>query len=161
MVMVGMPIQQESSHKLKSISLSVLLLFFGLALGFIACLFFPSKPQPVLQPQCPKQQITEADLPIGTSLFKNPIVYEWRGSVEGTLSTKDEYSIFIKDDKGNSLRIPTGATSSKAGMTVFYDLKFKEIPLSDLPIGSYLRGDFFVSQRNKEDIVGSSFQIVK
>jgi hypothetical protein len=113
-----------------------------LALGFIACLFFPSKPQPVLQPQCPKQQITEADLPVGTSLLRNPIVHEWRGSVEGTLSNKDEYSVLIKDDKGNSLVIPTGVASSKYGGTVSYDPKFIEIPLSDLPIGSYLRGDF-------------------
>lgn len=112
-------------------------------------------------------QITEKDSPISIELLKNPIINQWRGAVEGTMSAKTAASLTISNSKGNSITIPTKVLSKEAPMTKFFDYnssksgKSAAIDLKDIPLGSILRGDFFVIPGNSNQIVGSSFTIVK
>lgn len=79
--------------------------------------------------------ITQEELPLPVSILKSPLVYEWRGSVEGTLTKKsdteftlsrdgDEFTVKLKEDYTKFIQIPPG----------------KEILLGEIPEGTFLRG---------------------
>lgn len=104
--------------------------------------------------------VTQEELPISLSLLKNPIIHQWRGLVKGTLVAKDEDSITIKDEQGNSLNIPLRVPPAEKDNALFFD-GTTEISLSDIPIGTKLAGDFFTVPGFEDRIVGGSFSIVK
>lgn len=168
---MDLPAQQESSYKLRGILLPVLLFFFGLTLGSSASLFFLSKQQLTLQPQLPPpssqpqspqlQQITEADLPVGLFLLKNPIVYEWRGSVEGKLIKKDAHLFTLEDKNGKRIDITDITPSGEIFKTIFLDTEGKQTTLSTVSVGTTLRGDFWVFKGGKNTPVGGRFQVVE
>lgn len=168
---MDLPAQPElnSSLTLRTFLWPLLTLFLGLVLGLGANLFFFPKQQQPLPQSPPPPQITEANLPIGLALLKNPIINQWRGGVEGVLVAKDEDSFTIKDDKGNSIKIPIRISSDfRPGMTIFYDFTAVKKPgettavlLKDIPLNSRLRGDFFVLPQDKNEIVGGTFEIIE
>lgn len=141
----------------------VIVLVLGLVAGaFVTKMLLPSKSTgPV--------KVADAKLPIATSLLTNPIVSQWRGSVEGVLTAKDENSITIADEEGNSLTVPLKVSDSK-NMTLFYDRTSEASASADprmpveldlIKVGSYLRGDFFVvGGEDNSRIVGSSFTAI-
>jgi hypothetical protein len=111
-----------------------------------------------------KEKLTEEELPIGLDLLKNPIVYEWRGSVEGTLIEKDEHSFVLRDTAGNSITITDITPSGEIFKTIFYKLTAEgsaESSLKEIPIGTKLRGEFWIMQGGKSTPVGGSFEIVE
>lgn len=119
-----------------------------------------------------KNMLSEDESPIGFALLKNPIVNQWRGGIEGVLTAKDEKSITLSNKiKNAELTIPLNAPRSEGDkpMTVFHSLKQanagknSQVELKDIPVGTYLRGDFFVIPwpDDKNKIVGSSFTIVE
>lgn len=119
-----------------------------------------------------EKMISGDELPIGLSLLKNPIIDQWRGGIEGVLIAKDEKSITLSNKiKNSEITIPLNAPRSEGDkpMTVFHSLKLanagknSQVELKDIPVGTYLRGDFFVIPwpDDKNKIVGSSFTIVE
>lgn len=169
---MDLPAQPElnSSLRLRTFLYPLLTLFLGLVLGLGTNLFFFLKQQqPLPQLPAPSQITAEANLPIGLALLKNPIINQWRGGVEGVLVAKDEDSFTIKDDKGNSIKIPIRISFDfRPGMTIFYDFTAAKkpgettaVPLKDIPLNSRLRGDFFVLPQDKNEIVGGTFEIIE
>lgn len=119
-----------------------------------------------------EKMISEDELPVGIDLLKNPIVNQWRGAVEGVLIAKDEQSIILSNVvKKAKITVPLNPPRGKEGepMAVFHNLKLLKtgkdtrVKLEDIPLGTYLRGDFFVIPwpDDKNIIVGSSFTIVE
>lgn len=151
-------------------AIPIICLIIGAGIGFGINQLLPAKkivPASSL-PTKESIQIPEANLPISVALLKNPIVYQWSGSVEGTLIAKSEDSITIKDEKGNTIEIPTWITSKEKKNTLFVDpatykagSKQSGAKLDDIPLGSYLRGNFFVIPGNKNQIIGGTFTVVK
>lgn len=146
-----------SAHLKGLIFLAVVLL---LAVVFILDPGNFNLPSSVVQ-RLASNQIKESDLPISIDLLKNPMVYEWRGDIEGTLIAKDETSLTLSN-KGSTLKIPILYPPATKPMTLFFnaaaikpDTKNPGVPLSEVPVGSFLQGDFFVV--NKNQIVGGSF----
>ncbi len=124
---------------------------------------------PVQQPTQVQSEpsIKESELPVAVNILQNPMVYEWRGSVNGTLTAKDDKSITLTDDQGHSIIIPITPSSEKITGTVFYKRETKNnkpqygpISYMDIPLGTKLRGDFFVGGKEKNRIIGSSFAVV-
>ena len=164
----GLLPMNEPAQKDRGLLPLALVLFLGL-LGLVLVFGFfdktiikPRKAQPATQ------TITQAELPIGLSLLKNPIVYQWRGSVEGTLVAKNGNSFTLEDNKGNSITILLNIYPGPPQLTTpFFDLTKPPTPgeppqpisIDDVAIGSSLRGSFFVVDKNK--ILGSSFEITK
>ena len=130
------------------------------------------------------QPPTLAKIPISKSLLENPIVYEWLGDVKGTLVKKTEHPFTItdaqghvrkqveqtftlSDGKGHTITITDKTATGDIFNTLFY-LQGKNnnaIPasLSAIPIGSVLRGRFFVFKGlgKAPDIpVGSNFTVL-
>ncbi len=112
--------------------------------------------------------LKENSSPIAFDILQNPLVYEWRGSVEGTLVAKDDHTITISDNQNHSIVIPVIPSTDVIYGTKFYKRETKDkvdqfinIPHQDIPIGSKLRGDFFVAAREKDKIIGSSFEIIE
>lgn len=137
-------------------------------LAIVAIIFFSlnyfkiikSKTTPAPAPQIPPERtIKESESPVAFSVLQNPIVYEWRGSVSGTLTAKTDTSITLTD-KGNSITISVdpnpGGTQFLQKDPVKKDQGIS-IALKDIPIGSKLRGDFWVFPHSKDKGIGSSF----
>ncbi|MBI3109882.1 hypothetical protein HYZ06_02465 [Candidatus Daviesbacteria bacterium] len=136
-----------------------------LAIVFIPKLSLWQK-APLIVPS--EKTLDENESPIAFDILKNPLVYEWRGSVEGTLVAKDEKSITLTDDKGNKITIMVESSSKEiTGGTRFFknkptkDPRTNFIDLKDIPVGTKLLGDFFVFPHRKNELVGSSFNIVE
>lgn len=114
-------------------------------------------------PPAAKNTLEEDSSPIAFDILKNPLVYEWRGSVEGTLTAKDEKSITLTDDKGNKITIIVQSSSKEITGTTFYrnkptkDPRTNFIALEDIPLGIKLAGDFFVFPQQQDKMFGSSF----
>lgn len=112
------------------------------------------------------QTIKESELPIAADIFKNPIVYEWWGSVEGILVAKDDQSITLEKN-GNRITILIKDEPGGTGTSFFTEEsaklgpKAQETPINDIPLGSHLRGNFLVHPADKNKIIGSSFTILK
>lgn len=123
----------------------------------------PAPPAPA--PVASKNTLEEENSPIALDILQNPLVYEWRGSVEGILVAKDEKSITLEKDN-QKITISVDLNPDYTG-TKFYsnkptkDLKAPSLKLEDIPIGSYLRGDFFVFNHQKNEMVGSSFTVIE
>lgn len=162
----------QSFPKLTTILIPLLTLVTGVVIGFGASyLIAPQQttqaPPPQAQPQtAEKTQIPDSELPVDPVIFKNPIIYQWSGSVEGTLVAKSDDSITIKDDKGNSIEIPLKKPPAEKTGTIFFDLTkgpktAKIIPFKDVLVDSRLRGNFYVIPGNTNMIVGGSFEIIE
>lgn len=100
-------------------------------------------------------------LPLSVPLIQNPVIYEWQGSVEGTLTEKNDKS-FTLDKNGTKLTI-----SIKKDYTVFYPqgaTGSARLKISDVAVGSFIRGNIWLPQKGKlgltgvkDDIVGGTF----
>lgn len=147
----------------------VLALVLGFVMGFVLRSvkpfnnFFTTTPQTTSPPISSQATITEQELPFGLTVLKNPLVYQWRGSVEGTLTKKDQNSITLSKD-GNTITIPLDETvpffDPRKGRT---ERGLEPTFLNeDITIGMYLRGEFFTTPtlQNKNSIFGSSFEVV-
>lgn len=102
------------------------------------------------------------NLPIGLEILTHPMVYQWKGSVEGLLTEKTTNTITLTKD-GNKLTIPVDPKG-----TVFFDSRTgktdkgtKPTTLDNIPIGSYLRGEFYTAPipGDKNKIAGSLFTV--
>lgn len=171
--MNGLPAQEGSEiirlggSKVASFLAPVLTLFLGILVGLGSAYFlipqrlsFPPAATPA-----PSPKIIEEDLPIGLEVLQNPAVYEWRGSVEGKLVSKDAHSFTLDDGKGNRITItdimPLGATFKTLFMDVTSPEEPKEVTLGDIPIGTTLRGEFWIFKGGRNTPVGGTFVIVK
>lgn len=113
-----------------------------------------------------KAKVSDQDLPFGIEILKNPLINQWKASVKGKLAAKDENSITLQDNQGNSIIIPLRASNDPKMWTKFFivDNEGKATPpeavdLELIPLGVVLRGEFFVlpEPNNKNRIVGSQF----
>lgn len=113
----------------------------------------------------PKPAADNTKLPISLSLLKNPIVYEWRGSVKGKIVKKDKHTFTLADDKGNSITISDIMPSGDIFKTMFYlhgnGNTLISASLSAIPLNSVLRGSFFIFKYGPNSPVGSDFIIQK
>lgn len=108
-----------------------------------------------------KKTVDEATLAIPYPVLQNPMVNEWRGSVEGKLVAKDTTSITISDNKGNKITIavaPENKTKFFSQAALRKGDKNNEVLFEKVTIGSYLVGDFWAT--NAKTLVGSSFLIM-
>lgn len=137
----------------------------GLILGILGDKYFSASLK-----KTQDKQIAESNLPVSLELLTNPIIYEWRGSVEGELVAKSESAITLKDNSGNTLTVPLTITPGRKSSTYFYDSTEEStesgqvnrpIAIDEINIGDYLRGDFFVVKGTKDRLIGSSFAKVK
>lgn len=87
-----------------------------------------------------EKTVAESKIPIGISLLENPIVYQWRGSVEGTVIAKEGQSITV-EHKGDKLTMPYNAASTFFGPLV--NKKRDKLTPDKIAIGTYVRGEFF------------------
>lgn len=158
----------DSSYKAKF--LTPILLLLGLAIYTIVLMFFAkwyfTKNQqrtttPTPQPSN-QRMVSEDSLPFGLAVLQNPLVYQWRGSVEGELTKKDEASITLTKN-GKTIIIPVDSK-----LTPFFIIpedkkakKMKSATIVDIPIGVYLRGEFFTTPKptDKNSIFGSMFEV--
>lgn len=147
----------------------ILLIILAILLAVLVALginyFLPSKDSLTTQ-QTPTQltsepTIKESELPIGLSILKNPAVYQWNGSVEGTLVAKDARSITIKDKSGATITIVVDPEGTRffSQTSISRPIGEQYVPLEKIPLGAHLRGSFFVipKEGDKNRIVGSSF----
>lgn len=141
----------------KQIFIYVGILLLGILLGFGAKTII--SPQKVNPPLSTKPVIDESKLPISLPLLTNPIVYEWRGSVKGWITKKDEHTFTLIDDKGNYITITDIIPSGETWKTLFFDKtdKNKQASLSAIPVGSTLSGEFFLFKGDPNTPVGSMF----
>lgn len=160
-------VQNQSASQAKANSpfgfLPTVLLLVGLILGLVAGLFLPFN-------KAKAPQVSESELPVSAALLKNPIINQWRGSAEGKVIAKDSASLTIQDDKGNSLVIPFAENPVTKKTGTFFDSvaaatdSSKPAPfitLDDIPLGSYVRGDFFVVPGSGDQIFGNTFDKFK
>lgn len=161
------PIQNNNPIN-KSLIIPILTLLVGLLLGFFAfsILSFGKLSVPPWQktqfdlPTPPPQPIDESKLPISLSLLANPIVYEWRGSIRGKITSKDEHIFTLTDEKGSSIQITDLPPYGSVFKTLFFNRvndKEERTFLKDIPLGSILRGDFFIFKGGPNTPVGSVF----
>lgn len=152
-----------------SVFISLVSLTVGLIIGFVIRsipqldrLFLTSpQTQVSVVSSSQKPTIDESKLPISLSLLINPIVYEWRGSVKGKLTKKDEHSFTLGDEKGNSITITDTMAAGGKWKTMFFEQiskkEQKESSLSAIPIGSTLLGDFFIFRGGPNMPIGGLF----
>lgn len=169
------PVVTTTSDSILSSKLLIyaLILLVGILIGYFSYSMLPfgkstvvSTPQSLnTTPSNPSQpSITEDKSPVSISLLTNPIVYEWRGSITGKLTTVNPDSYVIKDDKGNSITLFYKTPSMDPWKTVFLQSdgkEWKDTTLGAISIGSTLRGDFFIFKDSPNTPVGNSFQVVK
>lgn len=128
-------------HKQKIIIAAVFI--FAFILGSAVTFFSLPKEQPIQEVKetvTSEKLISEEKLPIGIELLQNPIVYQWRGSVEGTVIGKGTKSLTI-ENKGDKIVLPYKAASYFYGP--LKDKKREKITPAQIVIGSYVRGEFF------------------
>lgn len=162
-------IVKSSSSIFKSVVfIPVITLLLGFGLGFITKSILPLNKTPTVpaqqtmlpSPTPLKPTVDESKLPISLPLLTNPIVFEWRGSVKGKLTRKDEHSFTLVDEQGSSITITDIIPSGDIFKTLFFDKtnnEKKEVSLSALPLGSILLGDFFIFKNGPNTPVGSMF----
>lgn len=142
----------------KQVLIYIGVLLLGFFLGF-GTLFFLGGKIPIFSSLPKKSTIDETKLPISLSLLKNPIVYQWSGSVKGKLIKKDEHNFILIDDQGNSITITDILPSGEKWKAIFFDKanKNKETSYSAIPLNSTLVGNFFIFKTDHNRPVGSSF----
>lgn len=154
----------------KKIPFWIVLLILTLVLisvgSYLYKTYFTKPTAPATQPVA-EPTIKESELPIAFDILQNPLVYEWRGSVEGTLTAKDDKSITLSDDKDQTITILVNLNPN--GTRFFYIPKGPNktksvdnlINLSEIPIGSKLSGEFWVFQGRKNEMRGGSFTVIE
>lgn len=137
---------------LKSVLLFIGGLLIGAGIGYLAV---PKTPTPV---KTENAVVTQKELPVGIPLLKDPMVYQWRGSVEGILTSKTTNKITLSKD-AHTIDIPVVKATDFFGPVK--NNTREKITLSQIPIGSYLRGEFFAFpwEGDKNTIKGSYFAI--
>lgn len=140
-------------------------LFLGLLIGIVASRLM-TPPQQIPPQQAAKPQTNQStNLPISLKLLQNPAVYEWRGSVNGKVVAKDEHTLTLEDDKGNKITVtdllPNGSGTFKTMYLKKTDSRPTVLSLKDIPLGTTLRGEFFVFKNFPDTPVGSLFTIVE
>lgn len=155
------PVRSPSNFFNKTLLICITLLFVGFILGIITWAILPfGKTDVTLPPSRTVSKIDESNLPISLSLLTNPIVYEWRGSIKGKMTVKDEHTFALIDDKGNSITITDLPPNGGVFKTIFLnksDKPSRPLSLRDIPLGSVLRGEFFVFKDGPNTPVGSLF----
>ncbi len=162
----------------RKIFIYVAILLLGFSLGFITwsilpvgklpILPTPQKAQVALPSTSPsskpildesKPVIDESKLPVSLALLQNPIVYQWRGSVKGRITKKDDHVFTLIDEQGNSITITDKMPSGDIFKPMFLDKNNinKQLSLKDIPLGSTLLGEFFIFKGSPNTPVGSSF----
>ena len=139
--------------------IAVVALLAGIGIGIVGRNVVPEQIKP--GPGTPPTKITQAELPLPISILKNPLVYEWRGSVEGTLTKKSKTEFTLSKD-GNEFTV-----KFKEGYTKFIQIPpGKEILLENIAEGTFLRGVVVIVQKggpqlsgNPEDAIGEIFRI--
>lgn len=118
-----------------------------------------TKSQPVSEEQ-KEAMIKEADLPLPASILQNPLIYEWKGSVEGVLIAKTDTNITLGK---NGKRITITVLKN---YTKFYRLpSSQELSLADIPLNSSLRGDIIITKEGHPqltvpgEVVGGIFHL--
>lgn len=146
----------------------LIILLIGFILGIALDYVLPIKQylpaQQIASPASPTPpvKLTTIDssiLPVSATLLTNPIVYQWRGSVKGKLTKKDDHSFTLVDEQNNSITITDKMPSGDIFKTMFFDKKDinKQITLQDIPLNSILLGDFFIFKNGPNTPVGSNF----
>lgn len=118
----------------------------------------PSQAQPEGKTETPT--VTQEELPISLSLLKNPIIYQWRGTVKGTLVAKDEDSITIRDEQGNSIVIHLPVLPAGEKLDFIVKRQGGEttlLPLENIPLNASVQSEFIVPQDNEDILVGTDF----
>lgn len=144
----------------------IILLFIFAALNYFKILDFQIIKSNLFPNRSSEQQSIQKltndlqSLPVSLSLLKNPVVYQWRGSVEGNIVEKSSTSITIsKNNNLITLPVKVGPNGTKfaspSGTLV------KQLSVDEVRLGDYVRGDFFVSPLNKNKPFGAFFQIVQ
>lgn len=164
-------IPPHKGHKgLLYIVILVAVLVVGLVTGVILGRFFlNSAPGMVGTGTASQAEVRDAintvleGVPVSTDLLKNPVVYEWRGSVEGVLIEKTDDTLVLSENAA-TINIPL---MGSPGETFFYrtspesGVGLQQISLDEIDVGTRLRGEFFVvSGLASDEIVGSSFTVV-
>lgn len=154
--------ENQMNRPKKPIFIMVVVLVLGYILGFITNTLTDIQINVPFLPK--KPTIEESKLPVSSSVLTNPIVYEWRGSVKGKLTKKDEHTFTLVDNKGNSITITDTNVKGERGNIRFLDkvddkalADTKVTTLSNIPIGSVLLGDFFIFKNGPNIPVGSMF----
>lgn len=167
-------ISSQDKNRFLKIVLSFVAVFLLGVCSSLAFTYFtlPREPRQKTSIKCDKTtaappvecEVKAEELPIGTALLKNPLVYEWRGSIEGKLVEKDEHTFIVEDGKGNRITI-TDITPSGVVFKTIFERKTKEgfvkTSLKEIPIGTKLRGDFWIMKGGKNTPVGGSFEIIE
>lgn len=132
---------------LKTIFIAIGILALGFILGFAAKSTISSNNQ------------TAEKLPVSLELLKNPIVYQWRGSVKGKITKKDAHNFTLTDDQNRSITITDITPTGQQFKTAFFDkTNFnKQASFSAIPVGSTLSGEFFILKGGPNTPVGSMF----
>ncbi|MBI4066933.1 hypothetical protein HY407_01005 [Candidatus Gottesmanbacteria bacterium] len=155
------PLKAPSNFFNRTLFICITALFVGFMLGIITWSILPfGKTEITTSSPLPISKINESKLPISLELLTNPIVYEWRGSVRGKITNKDESTFTLTDDNGNSIRITNQAPNRGVFKTIFSnkgEKMGKPILLKDIPIGTKLEGDFFIFRDDPNTPVGSFF----
>ncbi len=141
------------------------ILLISYLIGFFSFSLLPFGKSPTTTSSIPSQLSTTGNkLPISISLLTNPIVYEWRGSIEGKLVKVNTDSYTIQDEKGNKIILYFKTTSTGKVDPIFVKLvgkEYKNIKLNDVPIGTTLRGEFYIYNGQSDTPVGTSFEVIK
>lgn len=162
------PIKSPFNPFNKTLFIYLMVLLVGFFLGFVSWYIVPFG-KPSILPQkttvsvpisSPKPTNDESKLFISLSLLTNPIVYQWHGSVEGKMTKKDEHTFTLVDEKGNNITITDLLPNGDVFKTMFLnkdDRQGKPISLKDIPVGSIIRGGFFIFKGYPNIPIGSEF----
>lgn len=144
------------------------LFIVGFALGAFMQSQVPRVPlaQP---PQESGEKALEENLPVDPQILLNPIVYEWRGSVEGAIVEKkeDNSSFVVQDKEGNKITLSTKGPTGESWKTTFLKrdssqkIGFAELSLADVEVGTKVRGDFWIFKTGKNLPVANLFTILE
>ena len=160
--------QAASASKMKPLPIVLKVLFlviYTLVLFFLFNLYQTRNQKQIVPPALKSAQkmVSEDQLPFGWLIMQNPIVYQWRGSVEGLMTEKTKDTITLIKD-GMKIVIPVDPKE-----TAFFDPRtgktskgIKSTTVDNIPLKSYLRGEFYVTPiaGDKNKIAGASFEIV-
>lgn len=113
------------------------LLILALAGGFSAGAFYQSR-QPSLSPEDLKKL-----LPVPLETLTNRAIYDWIGSVEGTIASKDGQSSTITIEKAGS-RITAKVVKDLTSISDATQTPAKVITLADVKLGSFVRSEIWL-----------------
>lgn len=103
-------------------------------------------------------EISEEELPIGLELLQNPIVYQWRGSVQGKVIAKGEHSLTLENDKGNKINLTDKVPSGEIFRTVIIK-NGNRVSFMDLDYGDRIVGEFWIFPGGKNTPVAGVLEV--